>query len=82
VTTRLDGDESVQIFSPRDKYEIFNYYFDDSFIHWINVKFVSKFSNSQHILWKKVDQYFWKFPIWNSCADEKRREIRMVKVFK
>ena len=28
------------------------------------------------------DQYFWKFPIWNSCADEKRREIRMVKVFK
>ena len=28
------------------------------------------------------DQYSWKFPIWNSCADEKRREIRMVKVFK
>jgi hypothetical protein len=28
------------------------------------------------------DQYFWKFPIWNSCTDEKRREIRMVKVFK
>ena len=28
------------------------------------------------------DQYFWKFPIWNSCADEKCREIRMVKVFK
>ena len=28
------------------------------------------------------DQYFWKFPIWNSLADEKRREIRMVKVFK
>ena len=28
------------------------------------------------------DQYFWKFPIWNSCADEKRREIRMVKMFK
>ena len=28
------------------------------------------------------DQYFWKFPIWNSCADEKRWEIRMVKVFK
>jgi hypothetical protein len=26
------------------------------------------------------DQYFWKFPIWNSRADEKRREIRMVKV--
>ena len=26
------------------------------------------------------DQYFWKFPIWNSCADEKCREIRMVKV--
>jgi hypothetical protein len=26
------------------------------------------------------DQYFWKFPIWNSCTDEKRREIRMVKV--
>ena len=26
------------------------------------------------------DQYFWKFPIWNSCADEKRREIWMVKV--
>ena len=26
------------------------------------------------------DQYFWKFPIWNSYADEKRREIRMVKV--
>jgi hypothetical protein len=23
------------------------------------------------------DQYFWKFPIWNSCADEKRREIRI-----
>ena len=23
------------------------------------------------------DQYFWKFPIWNSRADEKRREIRM-----
>ena len=22
------------------------------------------------------DQYFWKFPIWNSCADEKRREIK------
>jgi hypothetical protein len=28
------------------------------------------------------DQYFWKFPIWNSRADDKRREIRMVKVFK
>ena len=28
------------------------------------------------------DQYFWKFTIWNFCADEKRREIRMVKVFK
>jgi hypothetical protein len=28
------------------------------------------------------DQYFWKFPIWNSLADEKHREIRMVKVFK
>ena len=28
------------------------------------------------------DQYFWKFPIWNSHADEKRREILMVKVFK
>jgi hypothetical protein len=28
------------------------------------------------------DQYFWKFPIWNSHADEKRREIRMGKVFK
>ena len=28
------------------------------------------------------DQYFWKFPIWNSRADKKRREIRMVKVFK
>jgi hypothetical protein len=28
------------------------------------------------------DQYFWKFPIWNSRADEKRREIRIVKVFK
>ena len=26
------------------------------------------------------DQYFWKFPIWNSYADKKRREIRMVKV--
>ena len=26
------------------------------------------------------NQYFWKFPIWNSRADEKRREIRMVKV--
>ena len=26
------------------------------------------------------DQYFLKFPIWNSRADEKRREIRMVKV--
>ena len=26
------------------------------------------------------DQYFWKFPIWNSRADEKHREIRMVKV--
>jgi hypothetical protein len=26
------------------------------------------------------DQYFWKFPIWNSRAEEKRREIRMVKV--
>ena len=26
------------------------------------------------------DQYFWKFPIWNSRTDEKRREIRMVKV--
>jgi hypothetical protein len=23
------------------------------------------------------DQYFWKFPIWNSRADEKCREIRM-----
>jgi hypothetical protein len=41
-------------------------------------------------MWKKsstkkswptfCDQYFWKFPIWNSRADEKRREIRMVKV--
>jgi hypothetical protein len=41
-------------------------------------------------LWKKsstikswptfCDQYFWKFPIWNSRASEKRREIRMVKV--
>jgi hypothetical protein len=28
------------------------------------------------------NQYFWKFPIWNSSADEKRREIRMIKVFK
>jgi hypothetical protein len=28
------------------------------------------------------DQYFWKFPIWNSRADEKHREIRMVKGFK
>ena len=28
------------------------------------------------------NQYFWKFPIWNSRTDEKRREIRMVKVFK
>jgi hypothetical protein len=28
------------------------------------------------------DQYFWKSPIWNSRADEKRREIWMVKVFK
>ena len=28
------------------------------------------------------DQYFWKFPIWNSHADEKRREIWMVEVFK
>ena len=28
------------------------------------------------------DQYFWKFPIWNFRADEKRREIRTVKVFK
>ena len=28
------------------------------------------------------DQYFWKFPIWNSHADEKRWEIRVVKVFK
>jgi hypothetical protein len=26
------------------------------------------------------DQYFWKFPIWNSRAEEKRREIRMVKM--
>ena len=26
------------------------------------------------------NQYFWKFPIWNSCAEEKCREIRMVKV--
>ena len=26
------------------------------------------------------DQYFWKFPIWNSHADEKCREIWMVKV--
>jgi hypothetical protein len=26
------------------------------------------------------DQYFWKFPIWNSHADGKRREIRMVKL--
>ena len=26
------------------------------------------------------DQNFWKFPIWNSCADEKCQEIRMVKV--
>ena len=41
-------------------------------------------------LWKKSStikswptfcvQYFWKFPIWNSRADEKRREMRMVKV--
>ena len=41
-------------------------------------------------LWKKsstikswptfCDQYFWKFPIWNSRSEEKRREIRMVKV--
>ena len=23
------------------------------------------------------DQYFWKFPIWNSRTDEKHREIRM-----
>ena len=28
------------------------------------------------------DQHFWKFPIWNSRAQGKRREIRMVKVFK
>jgi hypothetical protein len=28
------------------------------------------------------DQYFWKFPIWNSRADGKHQEIRMVKVFK
>ena len=28
------------------------------------------------------NQYFWKFPIWNSRTDEKRREIRMVKLFK
>ena len=28
------------------------------------------------------DQYFWKFPIWNTSADKKRWEIRMVKVFK
>ena len=28
------------------------------------------------------NQYFWKFPIWNSCTDEKRWEIQMVKVFK
>jgi hypothetical protein len=26
------------------------------------------------------DQYFWIFPIWNSRAEEKCREIRMVKV--
>ena len=26
------------------------------------------------------DQYFWKFPIWNSRTDEKRREIQMVKM--
>jgi hypothetical protein len=26
------------------------------------------------------DQYFWKFPISNSRAEEKRREIQMVKV--
>ena len=26
------------------------------------------------------NQYFWKFRLWNSCAEEKRREIRMVKV--
>jgi hypothetical protein len=26
------------------------------------------------------DQYFWKFHIWNSRADKKRREIWMVKV--
>jgi hypothetical protein len=26
------------------------------------------------------DQYFWKFPLWNSRTDEKRREIWMVKV--
>jgi hypothetical protein len=26
------------------------------------------------------DQYFWKFPIWNSRADEKRWEIWMIKV--
>jgi hypothetical protein len=24
------------------------------------------------------DQYFWKFPIWNSRADEKHREIRIL----
>ena len=28
------------------------------------------------------NQYFWKFPIWNFRTDEKRWEIRMVKVFK
>ena len=24
------------------------------------------------------NQYFWKFPIWNSCAEEKHRAIRMI----
>ena len=26
------------------------------------------------------DQYYWKFPIWNSRNNEKRREIRIIKV--
>jgi hypothetical protein len=38
------------------------------------------------ILYKKQAHFSQLFclqvPIWNSCADEKRREIRMVKVFK
>ena len=37
--------------------------------------------SSTKISWPTFcDQYFWKFPICNSCADEKCREIRMVKV--